>query len=78
MGPFQGLKHKRSNVVKDIEVMLTFDSYSVYVSLSPVDDCNERYWRKKSPCPSAMLKQNELAFNKLFDREEEQLRGEME
>jgi hypothetical protein len=58
--------------------MLTFDSYSVYLSLSPVDDWNEQHWRKESPCPSAMLKQGELAFNKLVDREEEQLWVEMQ
>jgi hypothetical protein len=46
--------------------------------LSPVKDWNERYGSKKSPCPSAMLKQGELAFNILVDREEEQLRGAMQ
>jgi hypothetical protein len=34
-GPFQGPKHERSNVVKDIEDKESFDWYSVYVSLSP-------------------------------------------
>jgi hypothetical protein len=76
-GPFQGPKHERSNVVKDIEDMLTFDSYSFFVSLSLVHDWNEQYWRKESLCPNAMLKQGELAFKKLVDREEEELKGEM-
>ena len=62
-GPFQGPKHERSKFVKDTEDMLAFDSYSVYVSLSPFGDWNERHWKKESPCPSAMLKQDELAFN---------------
>jgi hypothetical protein len=76
--PFQGPKHERSKVVKDIEDMLTFDSYSVYVSLSTVDDWNERHCRKDSRCPNAMLKQDELAFSEFVDQDEEQLRGEME
>jgi len=50
----------------------------VYVTLSPVNDWNERRWRKEGPCPRAMLKQDELAFNKLVDREEEQLCGKMQ
>ena len=45
--------------------MLIFYSYSVYASQSPVDDWNEQHCRKKSPCPSSMLKQDELAFNPL-------------
>jgi len=73
-GPFQGYKHERSKFVKDIDDTLPFDSYSVYVSLSPIDDWNGRRWRKASPCPSAMLKQDELAFNKVIDREEKQVR----
>ena len=54
-GPFQGHNYERSKVVKDIEDMLAFGSYSVYVSLSHVGDWNERRWRKESPCPSVIL-----------------------